>query len=135
MKAELAKVKIDPLQPDSAGIIVDGTDVHPRIGIWLMPDNESRGELEDFIRRMIPADDPVWSLASHYIDSIPTEHRKFKTAKNEKAKVYAWLAARKKPSRMGAAMSAGDLCIDQEIAMKFACWLRRLFAWPATKWY
>ena len=26
----------------------------PRIGIWLMPDNQSTGELEDFIVKMIP---------------------------------------------------------------------------------
>ena len=35
-----------PEQPDPSGTIIEG---RLRIGIWLMPDNRSTGELEDFM--------------------------------------------------------------------------------------
>ena len=30
-----------------------------RVGVWLMPNNKNRGELEDFVADMIPPDDAV----------------------------------------------------------------------------
>ena len=45
-----------PTNPNPDGTIIEG---RPRVGIWLMPDNESSGELEDFVKQMIPTDDPV----------------------------------------------------------------------------
>ena len=51
----LSQEGIDPpASPDSAGTIIESK---PRVGIWLMPDNTSPGELEDFVVQMIPAGD------------------------------------------------------------------------------
>lgn len=113
-----------PEQPTSAGTIVDGT---LRVGIWLMPDNKSTGELEDFVATMIPDTDPVWPLSEQYIDDIPPEHRKFKCHKAQKAKVHAWLATREYPRPMGRAIEAKDLDISVASAATFADWLRELF--------
>ena len=57
-----------PHQPDPKGTIIDGK---PKIGIWLMPDDQSPGELEDFVAKMIPHNDPMWPLSVQYIDEIP----------------------------------------------------------------
>ena len=92
-----------------------------------MPDNGSSGELEDFIMRMIPADDPVWPRAKCYIDGIPEAERKFKLQKTQRARIHAWLAARKEPRKMGAAIGAGDLDTGAPIATDLIAWLRRLF--------
>lgn len=113
-----------PDQPNSAGTIVNGT---LRIGIWLMPDNKSTGELEDFVAKMIPDTDPVWPLSEQYIDDIPSKHRKFKSKKARKAKVHAWLATRKHPRPMGLAIEAEDLDISVATATSFVDWLRELF--------
>ena len=113
-----------PPSPNPSGTIIDGT---PRVGIWLMPDNGSPGELEDFVSKMVPCDDAVWPLSEAYIDDIPKEHRKFKQGKILRAKVHAWLAAREEPRRMGSAISAGDLNVDVEVSQKFVSWLRELF--------
>ena len=91
-----------------------------------MPDNGSTGELEDFVSRMLPGGDPVWPLSESYIDGIPEASRKFKK-KAHRAKVYAWVATRAQPGRMGAAIKAGDLEVDGELAVSFLDWLRRLF--------
>ena len=92
-----------------------------------MPDNVSSGELEDFAVRLIPAEDPVWPAACRFIDGIPVEGRKFPAGKVMRARLYAWLATRKEPRRMGAAIGTGDLQAGETLAVGFADWLQRLF--------
>lgn len=104
---------------------------HPRIGVWLMPDNVSPGELEDFIAGMIPRDDPVWPLSCEYIDSLP-EPRKFSEKKVRRAEVHAWLATRKEPRRMGEAIRTRDLDVEADTCKRFVEWLRQLFAQPGS---
>ena len=110
--------------PHPDGTVLEGL---PRIGIWLMADNVTEGQLEDFVANMIPDNDPVWPLSQDYIDSIPTEHRKFGETKVSRAKVHAWLAARDDPRQMGAAIGARDLDIDGDLCTRFTDWLDRLF--------
>ena len=118
-----------PQAPDANGtIITENPDIgSPRIGIWLMPDNSSEGEIEDFIAQMIPAADPVWPLSRDYIDGIPEPDRKFEIGKFTKAQVHAWLAARKFPGLMGVAIRERDLDVDKAPTMMFMSWLTRLF--------
>ena len=121
----LQKADINPPQsPSPDGTIIR---VEPRIGIWLMPNNASAGELEDFVVKMIPTNDPVWPLSQSYIDLIPPQNRKFIKKKRSRAQVHAWLAARKDPRQMGTAIKAGDLEIDGALSQKFVAWLNNLF--------
>ena len=113
-----------PEAPAPTGIIIEG---NPRVGVWLMPDNQSCGELENFVARMIPRDDAVWPLSQNYIEKIPDADRKFTKGKTLRAKVHAWLAAREHPRRMGSAIGAGDLNADVELSKRFVSWLRDLF--------
>ena len=113
-----------PLNPKPSGTIIDG---EPRIGIWLMPDNRNIGELEDFVQKMIPIEDPLWPKAQRYITDIPQHERKFRENKISRAQLYAWLATRERPSPMGLAIKKGDLLISGEPQLKFIDWLRDLF--------
>ena len=114
-----------PNSPDPDGTIINA-EGYPRVGIWLMPDNASAGELEDFISEMIPDGDPVWPLSAHYIDGIPAPHRKFAANKETRAKVHAWLAARENPRPMGQAIRARDLEIGGPLCQSFIRWLDNL---------
>ena len=118
-----------PGHPNPLGTIVN-TAEGPPIGIWIMPDNGSSGELEDFVQKMIPAGDPVWPKSQTYIEQIPVEQRKFRPGKLLRAQVYAWLATREIPGRMGAAMGAGDLDMNVAQVQRFIDWLRNLFGMP-----
>ena len=121
----LREAGINPPQSlDSGGIIIEGK---PRIGIWLMPDNTSTGELEDFVVKMIPDNDPVWPLSQRYIDDIPLRDRKFIKKKKSRAQLYAWLATRKNLHRMGLAIRARDLKVNGTLSQKFVAWLNALF--------
>lgn len=113
-----------PVHPEPSGTIIEG---RLRIGIWLMPDNLSTGELEDFVGSMIPPGDSVWPLSEAYIEGIPPAERKFAPGKMQRAKVHAWLAAREAPRPMGLAIKAGDLDTNAENTTAFVDWLRKLF--------
>ena len=113
-----------PTSPEPTGTIIFST---PRIGLWLMPDNTSPGELENFVSEMIPDDDPIWPRSQSYIDGIPESDRKFTEKKILRAKVHAWLATRRDPRPMGTAIRARDLHIDGTLSTTFAKWLRQLF--------
>ena len=118
-----------PEEPEPNGTILPAVSpVAPRIGIWLWPDNKSPGELEDFVKSMIPSEDPIWPRSEEYIDSIPEPDRKFPPGKEMKARIYAWLATTETPGRMGTAIGARLLDVDGPLTLKFADWLRCLFA-------
>ena len=115
-----------PRRPPSEGTIVSAEGM-PTIGIWMMPNNGSPGELEDFVRGMVPSDDKVWSLAEAYIQGVPADARRQGDADRTKAVLHAWLAARRRPGRMGTAIEDNDLTTDGELAQSYVAWLRDLF--------
>ena len=117
-----------PASLDADGTIIPETDTLPRIGIWMMPDNRSVGELEHFVAEMIPDTDPVWPLSEAYVDSIPLDHRPFRPQKETRAKVLSWIATREEPGFMGQAIDRHDLHTDGELCRTFIAWLNRLFA-------
>ena len=117
-----------PGTPDPNGTIISPAAGTPRIGVWMMHDNQSPGELEDFVATMVPDGDPVWPLSRDYIDGIPVGDRKFASGKTLRARIHAWLAARDRPRQMGAAIEALDLDIDGDLCTRFTDWLGRLFA-------
>ena len=110
------------LQKD--GIVIRG---RPQVGVWIMPDNCSTGELEHFVRFLIPPNDPVWRRAEEYICGIPECDRRFKPQKSMRAKVHAWLATREEPRRIGQAIRSRDLDAGAPQAGTFVDWLHQLF--------
>ena len=116
-----------PPSPVQGGTVFDGPrDI--RVGVWLMPDNDRSGELEDFVAELIPQDDPIWPQAQSYINNIPVSERPFPSQKLTRAHVHAWLATREKPRPMGLALTAGDLLHDAPLAHAFVGWIRSLFS-------
>ena len=113
-----------PTELDPAGVVIEGV---PRVGVWLMPDNVATGELEDFVAKMVPSNDPVWPMSEGYIGGIPCAHRKFSEGKTLRAQIHAWLAAREDPRQMGLAIKANDLDVDGALCKRFAGWLQELF--------
>lgn len=127
---ELSRVGIRlPELPEHDGTIIESEGHLPRIGVWILPDNCSEGELEDLITRMIHRDDAIWPLANSYVDGIPTIERPFRSTstKINKAKVYAWLATRKKPGLIGKAIGSEALDTSVDDIRVLSGWLVRLF--------
>lgn len=121
-----------PGKPDGA-LRLAGIGIPPRVGVWVMPDNEQPGELEDFIDRMIPSDAKARLLAKDYIDGALTEIsldddiERLREGKRLRGELHAWLATRRRPRHLGAAIGAAYLNTDGELCQCFTAWLRRLF--------
>ena len=116
-----------PLGPNPTGTIIAEQVGQPRIGVWLMPDNTSSGEVEDFVMKMMPVNDVVWPIANEYINGLPAATRKFEETKIEKERLYAWLATRREPSRMGSAIGHLDLEVNGPLCRDFLAWLAGVF--------
>lgn len=69
-----------PRRPCREGTILIAERM-PRAGIWMMPDNGSPGELEDFVTKMAPSGDTVWRRAEAYIASLPEDARRHSRAR------------------------------------------------------
>ena len=111
-----------PEQPGKSGTIIYS---EPKVGIWLMPDNRSSGELENFIRTLIPDNDPIWPRAVNYIDGIPNfKHKELK------AQVHAWLATCKRPGLLAPAILNRELNVESPLARERYDWLSKLFVHP-----
>lgn len=116
-----------PTEIQRQPVIFNGPRIHQKVGIWLMPNNQERGQLENFVVNMIPDDDVVWPLAQRYIEEIPLANREFDPSKTVRAYIHAWLAARREPRKMGAAIGRGDLDENSQLAVRFVDWLTALF--------
>lgn len=118
-----------PSAPITGGTVVDTGSAS--FGIWVMPDNNVKGALEDFLARLVPVDDPLWPRASEYVDGIPAADCKF-GAKAAKAKLHAWLAVQEKPGRpLGLAVTNRVLDTALPSARSFLDWLS--VAWIDVK--
>jgi Protein of unknown function (DUF3226) len=106
----------------------------PRVGIWLMPDNQAPGVLEDFVASLIGPDDALRPRAELVLNEIERDslHR-YPLAHRPKALIYTWLAWQETPGQpMGTAIAARALRHDASLAHEFVGWLRRLFELPAA---
>ena len=63
-----------PVLPAATGTIIEETITprRPRIGVWLMPDNRSDGEREDFVAGMIRGHDQLFQRCEEFVESIPS---------------------------------------------------------------
>ncbi len=98
-----------------------------------MPNNNSPGELEDFIAELIPENDPLWALINEWFNGVPDDHRKFTPNKELRAKIHTWLATLECPLRMGTAIRSHDLNSSAPIAKSFCNWLGNLFSEASAK--
>lgn len=139
-KIEEIGIAVPPERAD--GVVIhgkpDGASRLARVGIWVMPDNEQPGELENFVDTMISPDDPARLLAKDYIDRALTEISldddigRLREGKRLRGEVHAWLATRRRPRHLGAAIEAAYLNTDGELCRRFTAWLRDLFGEPTS---
>jgi hypothetical protein len=128
--AGYTKVKNDLPQ---SGLILESEEstdlVLPRFGAWLMPNNQTTGILEDFIRQLIPANDPLKPEADRILNEIESAKIQRYAAKDRaKAFIHTWLAWQESPGRpMGQTITAKVLEKDAPIAASFTHWLTELF--------
>ncbi|MEQ9549677.1 MAG: DUF3226 domain-containing protein [Coleofasciculus sp. G3-WIS-01] len=117
-----------PTVPPPDGWVYTQPD-KPKIGIWLMPDNQLPGMLEDFVAHLIPTDDSLRPKAEAILQEIEQlKLNRYTPIHHPKALIHTWLAWQETPGMpMGQAITAQVLSYNAEIANKFVEWLKRLF--------
>ena len=110
------------------GETVNSADDSVRAGVWVMPDNDHPGALEDFAAELIPEGDELWTYAGSVIDDLP--ERRFKPSHEGKARMHTYLAWQNPPREpIGRSITSDDgpLQHDSKLAHQFVAWLRTLY--------
>ncbi|NOT55072.1 MAG: hypothetical protein HOP18_10740 [Deltaproteobacteria bacterium] len=119
-----------PDEPDVAGTILNPPpkSLLPRVGIWLMPDNQTRGILEDFLRFLVPSNSGLFDHVESSVATIPAEERRFSQLDQPKAIMHTWLAWQAEPGKpFGSAITAKFLDANVAQVDVLVAWLKRLF--------
>ncbi len=108
---------------------VDAQPDLPRIGVWVMPNNQITGMLEDFVAYLIPEHDQLKRKAESILLEIEQgQLNRYTEIHRSKALIHTWLAWQKTPGMpMGQAITTKALCYDAAIAQTFINWLKSLF--------
>lgn len=118
-----------PVQPLQNGTLVRAIQIDRSIsvGVWLMPNNQVTGMLEDFLGLLItsPAQQQLWQYVSQTQLNIPQEMRFFTEAHESKAKIHAWLAWQDEPGRpLGQSVTYNYIDSNHPQVDIFVNWLR-----------
>lgn len=129
IRGKLQSVKVSaPACPESAGTILQGIYSDWRVGVWIMPDNQQAGKLEDFLKGLVPPNDACWGHANSATRQAKKIGAKFAAKNSLKATIHAWLAWQENPGLpFGSAITAAYFRHDSPEALKFAAWFRKLF--------
>ncbi len=126
----MGKYECDNIVLPQDGLILEPTDSsYPKVGVWLMPNNNQNGMLEDFVVALATPDDVLMKKSEDVLTKLEAEGiQKYKPVHRSKAKIHTYLAWQDVPGRpMGQAITANILNSDSELAMKFANWLKEMF--------
>ena len=118
---------IVPSQPSLNGTIISLQD-KPTIGIWLMPNNQINGMLEDFCQIIL--DNPLaLTFVNQCLDDAKTQKiATFKDVHRAKAIIHTYLAWQDEPAKpLGQAITAKTLNPNHQLAITFKNWLLALF--------
>lgn len=121
-----------PLSPDASGTIL-ASPGKPTFGVWIMPNNDSEGALEDFISYLIPnkENNPLWQHVNQSVAAIPQNEIRFPSARKNKALIHTWLAWQEEPGKpLGQAITAKYMDAQATEAKTLIGWLDRLFNQP-----
>lgn len=117
----------DP-SPDGTILAPPGGKLLPRVGIWIMPDNRTKGILEDFLRFLVPSESRLFDHVLTSVTSIPIDERRFTQLAEPKAIIHTWLAWQEEPGKpLGTAITARYLDPNVAQADGLVSWLKRLF--------
>ena len=98
----------------------------PRLGIWIMPNNQTKGILENFLQFLVPETDTLLGYARKCVTDLPQQL--FIGDAEPKAIIHTWLAWQAEPGKpYGTAITAKFLDPTTPEADVLVNWLNRLF--------
>jgi hypothetical protein len=100
-----------------------------KIGVWLMPDNNTKGMLEDFIAFLIPKEDALLPAAQSILNEFENSNQNLYSINHRaKALIHTWLSWQEDPGTpMGLAITKRYLTTDEATCLKLIGWINKLF--------
>ncbi len=116
-----------PMTPDPDGTVIKSLSNQPKLGFWLMPNNQIPGMLEDFCAEL--AEPESLSFAQECVEQAKVKGLStFKEVHRSKAVIHTYLAWHDQPGYpLGRAITRQALRPHSDIAVKFTNWLSCLF--------
>ena len=116
-----------PANPDVNGTIIATATELPKLGIWLMPNNQIQGMLEDFCLTMIDR-----QVQTYVTNAIVNAQQKgactFKPVHFSKAVIHTYWAWQDEPGMpLGLSITRQSLQPHTATALAFTQWLAQLF--------
>lgn len=119
-----------PEQIPSTGLVHE--EQGKRLGVWLMPNNQLAGKIEDFIRFLIPEEDKLLPQVEKHLNEMESKGlTRYASKDRPKALVHAWLALQESPGTpLGQSITKRYLSVENEVAQVFMKWLKETFNSP-----
>ncbi|MEJ2792948.1 DUF3226 domain-containing protein [Iodobacter sp. LRB] len=118
----------EPARLPNGGLTFKHTDGLADFGLWVMPNNQDEGMLENWIEHCIHANDiALYQHAQTTVNALATQ--KFKPIRQTKAKIATWLAWQEKPGE-GLYYAIDGKLLDQTAPLYagFIAWLHHVFS-------
>ncbi|UXE61188.1 MAG: hypothetical protein KA717_38405 [Woronichinia naegeliana WA131] len=116
-----------PKIPNIDGTIIEKIEGKPKLGFWLMPNNQDSGILEDFCAKL--AEPNSLKFAETCVKQASESNvTTFKEVDYSKAVIHTYLSWHDEPGYpLGKAITSQALRPQTEVAFKFTEWLKHLF--------
>lgn len=100
-----------------------------KIGVWIMPNNNENGMLEDFISFLVPKEDKILPIVNDTLTNIESKGlNQYSLIHKSKATIHSWLSLQSDPGTpMGLGITKRYLTTDEETCLKLVNWLKELF--------
>jgi hypothetical protein len=110
------------------GLIFKHNEELTDFGLWIMPNNQDEGMLENFIKQCVKNDElPLFNHAVQTVQNLP-EPKKFEPHHETKAEVATWLAWQKKPGHgLYHSVQVDLLDTNHALFQEMAQWLKKIF--------
>ena len=107
--------------PQGGAIIYPDNIDDIKIGVWIMPDNDDNGMLEDFVAFLIPDGDKLLPEVDSVLANIEAKGlNMYKSIHHSKARIHTWLAWQEDPrTPMGSAVTKKYLTTTPFVSISF----------------
>jgi len=104
-------------------------DSNMKVGVWIMPNNNLNGMLEDFISFLVPKDDKLLPIVNSTLEDIERKKlNKYASIHKSKAVIHSWLAWQEDPGTpMGLGITKRYLTTDEATCSLLIRWIDELF--------
>lgn len=116
-----------PIEIPVEGLIAKNNGI--TVGVWIMPNNNLNGMLEDFISFLVPKDDKLLPIVTSTLNDIEAKNlNSYPLIHKSKAIIHTWLSWQEDPGTpMGLSITKRYLNTNVQTCEKLMNWLNNLF--------